>query len=265
MRILPIIAYLTAAVLAASLFARGPQSLPAPPTPPSAPSPSAAASPAPQDRRFAAIVLDPAHGGADSGARGSQTSESDVVLDFSRAIRVVLESKGFTAVLTREASENLSFDDRSAVANSRTDAVFVSLHVASTGPAGTARAYFNLFPADAANPPGSLLNTAAKSPPLLEWNRAQQPYLPASRKFAELLQIQLAQKFQGSPETPFSAPVRQLRTIAAPAVAVEISNIASDPAKLAQMAQPLAEALARAAVDFQQALNEGAVAWGPVR
>jgi len=41
-------------------------------------------------------------------------------------------------------------------------------------------------------------------------------YLDLSRKLAELIQIQMAQRFRGSPEIPTAAPVRQLRTIAAP-------------------------------------------------
>jgi N-acetylmuramoyl-L-alanine amidase len=219
------------------------------------------------------IVLDPGHGGADAGARGTQISEADVVLDFSRAIRVALEAKGFTAVLTRgnpgEANQNPSFDDRSAVANARMDDVFVSLHIASTGTPGTARAYFDSLPpieTELQTTSASTSSTAAsRNTSLVPWDRAQEPYLNASRRFAELLQIQLAQKFQGSPESPSTAAVRQLRTVAAPAIAVEISNISYDSAKLAQMSQPLGDALARAATDFQQALNDGSVSWGPAR
>src|SRR4051812_15960702 len=93
------------AVLAVSALTQAPPAQQ--PAPPGAPAPAGApnattpGSPAPQGRRIAVIVLDPGHGGADAGARGTQISEADVVLDFSRAIRVALEAKGFTAVLTR--------------------------------------------------------------------------------------------------------------------------------------------------------------------
>lgn len=225
-------------------------------------------SPAP---KLAVVVLDPAHGGSDSGARGPGGSiESDVVLDLGRAIRVALEARGFRAVLTREGNLNPSFDERSALINGLSDAVFVTLHVSSTGPPGTARAYYNaLLPtpsppaaahANPGPPPG-----APRPSGLIEWDRAQETYLDSSRRLAELVQIQLAQQFQGSPEIPVAAPIRQLRTVAAPAIAIELSSVTSDPSRLAQMGQPLGEALARAAAAFQQALAEGAVQPGPPR
>jgi N-acetylmuramoyl-L-alanine amidase len=218
--------------------------------------------------KVAVVVLDPAHGGSDSGARGpAGTIESEVVLDFGRAIRVALEARGFRAVLTREGNQSPSFDERSALINGLSDAVFVSLHVSSTGPAGTARAYFystlstpSAAPADRGHPP-----LTPRPSGLIEWDRAQEPYLDLSRRLAELVQIQLALQFQGSPEIPAAAAIRQLRTVAAPAIAIEVSSVVADLPRLTQMGQPLGEALARAAGAFQQALMEGAIEPGPPR
>jgi N-acetylmuramoyl-L-alanine amidase len=221
--------------------------------------------------RLSAVVLDPAHGGSDSGARGSGGIESEIVLDYGRAIRVALEARGLRVVLTREGNQSPSFDDRSAIINGLPDAVFVSLHVSSTGPVGTARAYFCAPPPPPAVTPtssSSNSSTGQAVPPrrpsgLLNWDHAQEPYLESSRRLAELVQIQLAQKFEGSPETPSPAAIRQLRTIAAPAIAIEVSSIASEPTKLTQMGDPLGEALARALAAFQQGLQEGSIPPGP--
>ena len=99
-------------------------------------------------------MLDPAHGGSDSGARGpSGVVESEVVLDFARVIRVALEAQGFRVLLTREGNQDPSFDDRSTLINGIGDAVFISLHVSSTGPIGTARAYSYEFPNPAPGDP----------------------------------------------------------------------------------------------------------------
>jgi len=221
--------------------------------------------------KLAVVVLDPAHGGSDSGARGpAGTIESEVVLDFGRAIRVALEARGFRAVLSREGNQGPSFDERSALINGLSDAVFVSLHVSSTGPAGTARAYFYSILSTPPPPqakPGQPRQQSGgpRASGLIEWDRAQQPYLDLSRRLAELVQIQLAQQFQGSPEIPVAAAVRQLRTVAAPAIAIEVSSITSDPSRLNQMGQPLGEALARATAAFQHALAEGAIEPGPAR
>jgi hypothetical protein len=112
--------------------------------------------------------------------------------------------------------------------------------------------------------PRSDRTDAARSPTLarpglISWDHAQESHLAASRRLAELLQIQLAQKFRGSPDVPLTAAVRQLRTIAAPAIAIEVSSVAvSDAAQLQQMARPLADAVARAVADFQPAARSAA-------
>jgi hypothetical protein len=67
-----------------------------------------------------------------------------------------------------------------------------------------------------------------------------------------LIQIQMAQRFRGSPETPAMATVRQLRTVAAPAVAIEVSNVSlPDRAPLDQMGPGLADGVARAVAAFR--------------
>ena len=88
------------------------------------------------------VVLDPAHGGTDPGARGAQgIRESDLVLDLTLLVRRALEAQGFQVIQTRSGNENPSFDDRSAMANAQYGAVFVTLHISSSGLPGTARVY----------------------------------------------------------------------------------------------------------------------------
>ena len=219
--------------------------VPQPPTPP----------PAPPRNTLAVVILDPAHGGADQGARGSSgIAESDIVLSFARLLRISLEAQGLRVILTRQANEDPSFDDRSKTANSRRGAIFITLHVSSTGPAGTVRVYS--LPQD-----GGPTVTPAANPPrpvLVRWNRAQQGYLDLSRKLAELIQIQMAQRFRGSAETPTTAGVRQLRTVAAPAVAIEVSSvILPSRAPLDKMAPVLADGVARAVAAFRLVYEAG--------
>src|SRR5262245_32544561 len=88
------------------------------------------------------VVLDPAHGGTDPGARGAQgIRESDLVLDLTFQVRRALEAQGFQVLQTRNGNENPSFDDRSTLANAQRGAVFVTLHISSTGLPGTVRVY----------------------------------------------------------------------------------------------------------------------------
>jgi N-acetylmuramoyl-L-alanine amidase len=187
-------------------------------------------------------VLDPAHGGVDYGARGVEgVRESEVVLEFAGQLRRALESQGFQVVQTRPGNENPSFDDRSAIANAQRGAVFVSLHIASTGLPGTARVYVN-----------SDLPAGPDATGLIPWDRAQGPFLSLSKKLGNLVQTQLSQRFRGSPDEAQTAAVRQLRTTAAPAIAVEVSSvIVENRNDLDRMAPGVAEAVARGVAAFR--------------
>ncbi|MGA2421503.1 MAG: N-acetylmuramoyl-L-alanine amidase [Candidatus Acidiferrum sp.] len=188
------------------------------------------------------VILDPAHGGTDPGARGTGgIRESEVVLEFAAQIRRALESQGLQVVQTRLGDENPSFDDRSAMANAQRGAVFVTIHIASTGLPSTARVYVNsdLLP---------LSNTNG----LIPWEQAQSPFLILSRKLGDAVQSLLAQRFKGSPNEAQSAAVRQLRTTAAPAIAVEISSVSVEKREeLDRMAPGVADAIARGVVAFK--------------
>src|SRR3989442_15263876 len=118
------------------------------------------------------VVLDPAHGGTDPGARGTGgIRESEIVLDFAIQVRRALELQGFQVVQTRQGNENPSFDDRSATANAQRGAVFVTLHISSTGMQGTARVYVN-----------SDLAAVMEANGLIPGGRAQAPFLGLRKK-----------------------------------------------------------------------------------
>jgi N-acetylmuramoyl-L-alanine amidase len=188
------------------------------------------------------VVLDPAHGGTDLGARGTGgIRESEIVLDFAAQVRRALEAQGFQVIQTRQGNEDPSFDDRSAIANAQSGAVFVTLHIASTGLPGTARVYVN-----------SDLPVTTNVGGLIPWDRAQTPFQGLSRKLGDQVQGILAQRFKGSPNTAQTAAVRQLRTTAAPAIAVEISSVVvENRADLDRMAPGVADAIATGVAAFR--------------
>lgn len=199
------------------------------------------------------MILDPAHGGADPGARGSSgIAESDMVLTYARLARISLEAQGLRVLLTRQANDDPSFDDRSRLANAQRGDIFISLHVSSTGQPGTVRVY------SLSQQMASQSSAAAPRGGLVPWDRAQYRFIDQSRRLAELIQIQMAQRFHGSAELPFEAPVRQLRTIAAPAVAIEVSSVSvPDKGTLDQMGPGLADGLARAVAAFRTIYEAG--------
>jgi N-acetylmuramoyl-L-alanine amidase len=188
------------------------------------------------------VVLDPAHGGTDPGARGAQgIREGDLVLDLTFQVRRALEAQGFQVLQTRSSNENPSFDDRSAMANAQRGAVFVTLHISSTGLPGTVRVY--TLPD---------MPSRASAGGILSWDFAQASYVTLSRKFGDAVQGQLAQRFKGSPSNVQNASVRQLRTTAAPAIAVELSSVSvQDRGDLNKMMPGVADAIARGLAAFR--------------
>jgi N-acetylmuramoyl-L-alanine amidase len=80
------------------------------------------------------IVLDPGHGGTDSGARGPRrVEEKRVVLDVAKRVRSKLRSSGMNVMMTREHDKELSLTDRTRMARQWKADLFVSIHINSAG------------------------------------------------------------------------------------------------------------------------------------
>src|SRR5438067_12792137 len=77
---------------------------------------------------FAAVVLDPGHGGQDSGAMCGGVLEKDLTLDVAHRIDRLLEAEGIATVMTRLGDTYVSPADRAALANRGSDCIFVSSH-----------------------------------------------------------------------------------------------------------------------------------------
>ncbi len=76
------------------------------------------------------IVLDPGHGGHDTGTIGpGGLLEKDVVLQVARQLKNLIEDKlGAEVVLTRESDTFVSLEERTAIANQARADLFLSIH-----------------------------------------------------------------------------------------------------------------------------------------
>ena len=74
------------------------------------------------------IVIDPGHGGGDTGAVRNFIQEKDINLDISLRAARLFREKGWNAVLTRETDVEPSLLDRADAANIVNATVFVSVH-----------------------------------------------------------------------------------------------------------------------------------------
>jgi N-acetylmuramoyl-L-alanine amidase len=77
---------------------------------------------------FAVVVLDPGHGGQDSGAICGGMLEKDLTIDVARRIDRLLDSEGIATLMTRLGDTFVSLADRAAFANRARNCIFVSIH-----------------------------------------------------------------------------------------------------------------------------------------
>lgn len=93
------------------------------------------------------VMLDPGHGGKDSGAisKSRTLMEKDVVLSIGLKTRDILEKAGYKVLMTREDDTYVGLSERPALANQARADLFVSIHcdsVESTEPHGTGTFYY---------------------------------------------------------------------------------------------------------------------------
>src|SRR4030095_2326233 len=77
---------------------------------------------------FAVVVLDPGHGGQDSGAMCAGVMEKDLTLDVARRVDRLLDSEGIATLMTRLGDSYASLVDRAAFGNRVKDSIFISIH-----------------------------------------------------------------------------------------------------------------------------------------
>ena len=77
---------------------------------------------------FTVVVLDPGHGGQDSGAMCGGVMEKDLTLDVARRVDRLLDSEGVATLMTRFGDSYVSLADRAAFGNRVKDSIFISIH-----------------------------------------------------------------------------------------------------------------------------------------
>jgi N-acetylmuramoyl-L-alanine amidase len=83
---------------------------------------------APPEELFSLVVLDPGHGGQDSGAMCGNILEKDLTLDVARRVDRLLQAQGLATLMTRVGDGYVSLADRAALTNRARDCVLVSIH-----------------------------------------------------------------------------------------------------------------------------------------
>ncbi len=74
------------------------------------------------------IVIDPGHGGSESGAEYNYVNEKDLNLDIAKRLNSLLQQKGIMTVMTRNDDNYVDLFDRSSFANNLNATLFISIH-----------------------------------------------------------------------------------------------------------------------------------------
>lgn len=91
------------------------------------------------------IVLDPGHGGMDSGAAKHGTVEKHVVLAFAHALRELLEESGrYKVIMTRDKDVFVELDERRAMAERHSASLFIAIHADYAGKRARGATIFSL-------------------------------------------------------------------------------------------------------------------------
>ena len=202
-------------------------SLPAPPAAPG--KPDLPPLPAPPANRLTvqpafSVVIDAAHGGANTGARvSSNLVEKDITLALSGRLRAALVAQGVAVVMTRDSDTDPLANQRAGIANHALASACLILHATATG------AGVHLFTSSL---PPAVANASATASPaarvFVPWQTAQTAWVTHSLRLSSEINSALGQA--GIPTILGVASVAPLDNLACPAVAVEIAPLANSAA-----------------------------------
>jgi N-acetylmuramoyl-L-alanine amidase len=184
--------------------------------------PSSPSGPAPIPINRTVIVLDPAHGGVDSGSQiTDKTVEKDVTLALAFRLRSLLTARGFNVVMTRDADapavpnaagSAMTLDDRAGIANHAHAAACLVLHATPSGNG------VHLY--------RSQLEASEGQPFVVPWLTAQAAWIPQSQQLAK--QMTTAFSRSGLALVASNASVRPIDSLTCPALVVELAPSGDD-------------------------------------
>lgn len=173
------------------------------------------------------VVIDPGHGGADTGAVGQNgVTEKHLALDLANRIASHLRGR-FRIELTRTSDVGMTIDERPGRANHENADAFVSLHAGASlnrTTEGITLIYytgnFSLGQASSETAQAPLAIPAGKP-----WRQTQIPHRAASSALAHRIKTRLDAPPAPSPVTVVDAPVRVLMGADMPAVIIEVGYL----------------------------------------
>lgn len=176
------------------------------------------------------IILDPGHGGADTGYPGStMRAEKDIVLDLAKKIEEVARQNQVAVLLTRDSDSERRPSERIDIAQSNQGKLFLSLHCNASFSDRAAGIHLyvsnSLGITQLDRPPTRPDNTSERSVTIE--TLAQEDFLMPSRKFATILRTEL-EKLSPASIPLTELPLATLAAVYMPAVLIEIGYLSNE-------------------------------------
>jgi N-acetylmuramoyl-L-alanine amidase len=179
------------------------------------------------------IVIDPGHGGYDTGALGPEgTFEKNVSLELAKTVAAELENT-YRVILTRTDDYFLNIPSRSSIANHENADLFISIHAGGSflhQASGITICFFNAISESVLTPdtdPSKPLETIHSQAP---WSTIQNRHQTSSKILANLLQNRFNERTLFKKSEILGAPLLVLEGADMPAVCLEIGYI-TNPAE----------------------------------
>ncbi|HSB08730.1 MAG TPA: N-acetylmuramoyl-L-alanine amidase [Blastocatellia bacterium] len=209
------------------------------------------------------IVIDPGHGGHDTGTISANgMREKDLVLDVARRLRAYVKSNypEIEVVMTRDSDRFVALEERTAIANSRGADLFISIH-ANASPSRVASGVETFFLSPDRAPAEDLQAAARENAKLASDKAADKPEpmfasvtvgnrVTESRELARYIQAGLVRGIGAqSPRTAMNrgvkhAPFVVLLGAAMPSVLAEVSFLSNPKDEALLQTGPFRERIA---------------------
>ncbi|HEY3384317.1 MAG TPA: N-acetylmuramoyl-L-alanine amidase [Vicinamibacterales bacterium] len=210
---------------------------PAPTVPSSGPDQQAAPAASPVSGGLRTVVLDPGHGGDETGAKGAGgVLEKDVALGVARRLKAALEGRlGVRVLLTRDGDQAVPLDDRAALANNNKADLFLSIHANASVRKEVSGAQIYYLAADqsgedartsaATHQALPTLGGGTREIEMILWEMAQLRHLTESALLAGAVEEQCRGRVRLNVRPVQQAPFRVLAGANMPAVLVEVGFV----------------------------------------
>ena len=220
------------------------------------------------------VVIDPGHGGRDTGAIGYRgITEKVLVLDISRRVRTILVRNGYKVRMTRDSDIFIDLAPRADIANSIGASIFVSIHGNAADKnkrsiTGSETYYLSKAQSASAKRTEKIENLGIKKKISSRWGSLKykvkrwllgkhfKKNREKSKKLAELVQYKLKKVTVGKCRGVKTANFSVLRNTYCPSCLVEIGFLTNptDATYLRKSSykQKIAEAIAQGIIDYMK-------------